>query len=356
MTTADDLVARRFREFEQHGTRAPMYAAVAQRIAADPEVRSVLQSAPAEQQLPVLLFAAVHLLVLEGLVPDLAMYYPNMTAVPTAGDAYPAFRGAVLGHRRRLEQLISTRHTQTNEIGRCATMLPGLAAAVAERGPISIVDVGASAGLNLQLDRYCYDYGSGIVVGRDSSIVLHCSLRGQPPSGINVPTAVPVIAAAVGLDAHPIDVTDDDEVRWLEACVWPDMADRFHRLVDAVALARTAPPTVERGDAVADVGRLVARARMAGHPVVTTSWVLNYLSRDRQMAFVDELDRAADGDLTWIVAESPAETPGLPVPTTTPPEVLTVVSVVRWRGGERTVQRIGSTHPHGYWLAWDAGV
>ena len=39
--------------------------------------------------------------------------------------------------------------------------------------------------------------------------------------------------------------------------------------------------------------RLVARARVAGHPVVTTSWVLNYLSADRQAAFVDELDRIA---------------------------------------------------------------
>ena len=109
------------------------------------------------------------------------------------------------------------------------------------------------------------------------------------------------------------------------------------------------------GDAVDDVGRLVARARVAGHPVVTTSWVLNYLSADRQAAFVDELDRIADGDLTWVVAESPAETPGLPVPTTTPHEVLTVVSIVRWRGARRTVQRVGTAHPHGYWLQWDRG-
>ena len=137
--------------------------------------------------------------------------------------------------------------------------------------------------------------------------------------------------------------------------MWPDMTERFHRLVAAVELARTARPVVEQGDAVADVGPLVARARAAGHPVVTTSWVLNYLSPDRQGAFVDELDRVADGDLTWVVAESPAETPALPVPTTTPREVLTVVSIVRWRDGHRTVQRVGSAHPHGYWLQWDGG-
>jgi hypothetical protein len=165
---------------------------------------------------------------------------------------------------------------------------------------------------------------------------------------------VPRIAAAVGLDVSPINVHDDDAVRWLMACVWPDMTERYARLVDAIALARERPPRVVAGDAVSGVAGLVESSRAHGHPVVLTSWVLNYLPLRRQQDFVAALDRLGERfDLSWVIAESPAETPGLPVPTEQPPEVLTVVSLVTWRGGRRTVTRLGTAHPHGYWLRWD---
>lgn len=349
----DEVLAARFRDFEQHGTRAPRYAAMARRIAEDAEVLALLEQAPPEQRIPVLLFAAVHLLALEGRAPALAAHYPNLSGTPSDDDPYPAFRAAALEHADEVRHLVATRHTQTNEIGRCALWLPALAAVAAECGPLSLVDVGASGGLNLLLPQYRFDYGEGRVVGGASPVTLTCSLRGDPPTGIVVPQTMPPIAAAVGLDAKPIDVHDDDAVRWLEACVWPDMTDRFHRLVAAVELARQRPPSVVEGDAVRDAARLVDGARAHGHPVVLTSWVLNYLDVEQQRAFVAALDGCAHDDLTWIVSESPAETPGLPIPTTMPPEVLTVVSIVRWRAGRRAVQRLGTAHPHGYWLHWD---
>lgn len=347
------MLAARFRDFEQHAARAPRYAALARRIAEDHELLALMEPAPPEQRIPVLLFAAVHLLVLEGRAPALAEYYPNVSPAPRAGDAFAVFRATALEHGDVVRSIVACRRTQTNEIGRGALWLPAIGAIDDERGPVSLVDVGASAGLNLLLPRFCVDYGAAGTVGGPSPVTLTCSLRGTPPPGVAVPAQMPSIAAAVGLDAHPIDVTDDDEVRWLEACVWPDMTDRFQRLVAAVGMARESPPHVVRGDAVGDTAQLVGTARRDGHPTVITSWVLNYLDPTQRREFVAALDACADGDLTWIVSESPAETSGLPVPTTTPPEVLTVVSIVRWRGGTRTVQRLGTAHPHGYWLQWD---
>ena len=61
----------------------------------------------------------------------------------------------------------------------------------------------------------------------------------------------------------------------------------------------------------------------------------------------------AERDLSWVIAEAPDQTPGLPVPTTDPPEAITVLSLVRWRRGEREVSRLATTHPHGYWLNWE---
>jgi hypothetical protein len=350
------VLAQRFRDFERHGgTRAPLYARLSPAIAADDDILALLDDAPDEQRLPVLLFAAVHLLVLEGHCGELSRHYANLdTGPPADADPIPAFRHAALEHADRIRLLVATRRTQTNEIGRCALYLPALRAVEEEVGPTALVDVGASAWLNLLLEHYGYDYGQhGRIPGR-SPIVLPCSLLGPPHTEVRAPDRVPRIAAAVGLDVSPINVHDDDAVRWLMACVWPDMTERYARLVDAIALARERPPRVVAGDAVSGVAGLVESSRAHGHPVVLTSWVLNYLPLRRQQDFVAALDRLGERfDLSWVIAESPAETPGLPVPTEQPPEVLTVVSLVTWRGGRRTVTRLGTAHPHGYWLRWD---
>lgn len=351
-TTAE--LAERFRNFAgvSTATRAPLYSRIAEGIADDPDVIALLQAAPETQQIPVLLFAAVHDLLLGGLGPDLAAHYPNLTPPgeqPATGDPAELFRSFALDHAAEVTALVATRHTQTNEVGRCAQFVPPFGLLEREVGPLVHLDVGTSAGLNLLLPRFSYEYEPGGGVGEPSPVHLVCATRGEVP----LPAAMPSVARSIGIDLMPIDVLDDDEVRWLEACVWPDQADRFARLVAAVELARRHPPDVRKGDAVADVAALVREAVDHGHPVVTNSWVLNYLPHDVRVAYVDALDAAgAAHDLSWVIAEAPAQTPGLPVPTTDPPEEITVVSLVRWRDGVRTVQRLATTHPHGYWLRW----
>ena len=330
--------------------RAPLYATLSSAVAADPDVARLLLAAPAQQQLPVLLFAAVHHLLLHGDGPQLAAFYANLTLTPAVGDPYPAFREVVLHHVDDIAGLVATRTTQTNEVGRCAQFVPALGMVAGEVGTLAHVDVGTSAGLNLLLPHYAIAYTPGGLVGGPSPVHLPCVTTGDVP----VPATMPTIARSIGIDRSPIDVLDDVEVRWLEACVWPDQADRFDRLVAAVALAREYVPDVRAGDAVHDLAAVVHEAAEWGHPVVTNSWVLNYLPDDTRREYVAELDRlGTELDLSWIIAEAPSQTPGLPVPTTTPPEELTVLSLVRWRAGVRTAQRLATTHPHGYWLHWE---
>jgi hypothetical protein len=347
-----DVLAERFRNFAttSTATRAPLYSQLSASVAEDTDLLRLLQAAPEPQQIPVLLFAGVHFMLLEGHRSPLVEHYPNLSTGTPSGDASTLFRSFALDHADELTGLISTRHTQTNEVGRCAQFVPPLGLLAAEVGTLAHVDVGTSAGLNLLLPRYSYEYEPGGTVGGPSAVHLRCATRGAVP----VPAEMPAIAASIGLDLMPIDVLDDDEVRWLEACVWPDQADRFARLVAAIELARSAPPDVRQGDAVADLASVVREAGAHGHPVVTNSWVLNYLPDDVRASYVGELDRiGTEQDVSWIIAEAPAQTPGLPVVTTDPPEEVTVVSLVRWRGGVRTSRRLATTHPHGYWLRWE---
>jgi hypothetical protein len=180
-------------------------------------------------------------------------------------------------------------------------------------------------------------------------VVLTCGVRGPVP----LPQRMPDLTARMGLDRHPIELTDDDAAAWLEACVWPDQADRFHRLHHAIELARRDPPDVRRGDAVADLASSLAAMASDGHPVVTTTWVLCYLSEHQRRAFLAELDTfGRSEDLSWIAAESPSQTSGLPAPDDPSVQDLTVVTLTRWRGGQRTVTHLATAHPHGFWLHW----
>ena len=263
----------------------------------------------------------------------------------------PVFRSFVSNHADQIRELVATRKTQTNEVARCSLFLPLLAQVYEETGPLAVVEVGASAGLNLLFPHYSYEYEPGGSVGNLSSVHLTCGTRGDPP----IPKAIPVTATSVGLDLVPIDVHDADQTRWLEACVWPDQPDRFARLRACLEIARKHPPTVVDGDAVNDVVERIEDVATLGHPVVMNSWVLSYLPEIRQRDYVSELDRfGAAHDLSWVVIESPAQTPGLPIPADAG-DHATALSLVRWRGGARSVERLANCHPHGYWMHWHGG-
>lgn len=346
---AADEVVRSFRRFSQ-ASGSPLYATLSATAADHGDVAGLLAAAPPTQQSPVLLFAAVHALLLAEPDQRLAQWYPNIVGAARPDDPSLEFVRLCRERADDLRVTIASRSTQTNEVGRCAFVLPALGRLAAEVGPLALLDVGASAGLNLLVDQYDYRYDPGGELRTGSPVLLEAGTRGPVP----VPRHHPPIAARLGLDRSPIDVTDDAQARWLEACVWPDQVHRFHRLAGAIELARRSPPPLIAGDAVDDLSASIGRLGPAGHPVVLTSWVLNYLPQDRRDRFVAELDLMGRGrDLSWVFAESPDAAPGLPVPDALAGSELTELVVVRWRGGRRRIHHLATVHPHGRWLHWD---
>jgi len=338
-----------FAEFARSASpRAPLYHAMATGIARDASLAGLLLHAPPRQRQPVLLFASVHFLLLLGRADDgLRAHYPNLTPEPDRSDPLPALRRFCDRHHDELVGLLASRSTQTNEIGRCSLLLPALAIVAAEVGELSHLDVGTSAGLNLLLDRYHYTYDPGGEVGGASTVELACGTRGGPP----IPATLPTIVERRGLDRCPVDVHDASEARWLEACVWPDQTDRFERLRAALALARDADVDIRTGDALRATRPLVTTA--AAHPVVTNTWVLNYLSGQERRAYLAALDACGrERDLSWVFVESPVLVPELPVADRR--ETASTLVLVRWRDGRRSVDHLARCHPHGYWMQWTA--
>ena len=177
------------------------------------------------------------------------------------------------------------RRTQTNEPARCAVLLPALAQLPE---PLALVDVGASAGLTMLFDRYSYDYGGHRLAGADPDApTLRCQVAGPVP----LPDRIPAIVWRTGLDLNPLDVTVDDDVRWLSCLVWPDEEDRAERLAAAIASARRAPPPVIRGDLLTDLPAVVAQAPADATVVVYHSSVLWYVTPPQREQFAQDRRR-----------------------------------------------------------------
>lgn len=274
---------------------SPLYRHLAMQISTDPDVISLVESmAHAPRHL--LLFAAVQDLLLAGADDELAEWYPSLTTDPRpVATSYPPFRRFALEHREELLRRGQTRYVQTNEVRRCALLLPALCRAVGSMGSFHLVDIGTSAGLNLSFDRYRYEYrpthpDRPVTTWGDQGARprLTCESRGVTP---DLPRAIEV-RHRVGLDLHPVDPADPADRRWLEALIWPEHHERRATLREALDAAR--PVETVQGDAI-DLLPEVLGALPPGEPVVAMhSYILLQLSDDERRgldAVVDEARR-----------------------------------------------------------------
>lgn len=300
---------------------------------------------------PNVLLAAGHDLVLQGIDHPLAAIY----AGESTSDAGAAFCDLIRAHPDEVRWYLEHRRTNTNECGRTAVLVPALRwVANALGAPIVLLDGGASAGLNLQLDRYRLDYGDAGATGpADSPVRVDCVVTGDAP----IEAEAPRITARIGLDRSPVDLSDDADVRWQLACVWPDTA-RLPRTRAAIELARRHPVEVVRADLIDDLASTVARLP-AGPPLcVMTSWVLAYVPGRERPRFVEALAALShDRPVAWVSAEGPGVVRELPAPAHDGASgvVPSVLGVVRFEGGGQVAADVlGTCHPHGSVLDWIA--
>jgi hypothetical protein len=312
------------------GHDIPMYARLCDAIAADPEAAGLLLEAPSAQRLPVLVLAALHDVVLEHSDAPLGAWYPSVGGDPDLdGDLPAALHETLDVNRPQILDSVRHRRVQTNEVNRCVGWRAALATACRhDDRPLALVEVGASAGLNLWLDRYRVDFDGGApapVGPPDAPVRLSTEVRTGPWSGIEVD--LPPVVARVGIDQHPLDPTDPSDARWLTACVWPEQTRRLERLRAALDLAAADPAPVTRGDMVDDVAAVIESLPPRVHVVVLSSWALAYVDRAQRSAFLDHLGAAAaqvargggrltlatleaDRILPWVVAPPlPADAP-----------------------------------------------
>jgi hypothetical protein len=231
---------------------------------------------------------------LQDRLPVLAPHYPSVGGDGDAAMAWPLFREALIEHGAEIRRLIG-RGCQTNEVGRSAALLGGfLEVAHRTRLPLRILEIGASAGLNLQWDRYRYE-ANNAGWGDEHSPVRFVHFFEVPPP---LDRSAEVIERK-GCDLAPIDPASEDGALSLRSFIWADQLGRLSRLDGAIEIARQTPVTVERVDAATYLERELAAPMLDMVTVVFHSVFIQYLTdemRSRMEAVIGEaVSRATPG-------------------------------------------------------------
>lgn len=328
MTGSPPVTADYVRNWSRRAHGSPLYRSLSAYAAEDPELMRLMgriEHRPA----PNLLFASVHLLLMRGAETPLRDHYASLVDDPKPADgAAPVFKAFALAHEDWIVATSNTRYTQTNEAKRCIALLPAVWFTRLES--FHLVEIGASAGLNLALDRYSYRWGE-VTWGPDSPVVLEAASRG----GRVRPARVEILSRT-GLDLHPVDFADPDDRDWLFALIWPDHRARRDRLERALAVAGEVEMEMVEGDATRTLPEVLARLP-GDEPVV----VMNSMS-------LMQFGRPQRDSLYASIGQGGAHT------------TLRRVSFEILAAGDEWVTlsadagaglaQIGQAHPHGEWI------
>jgi hypothetical protein len=341
-------VYRRFGEADALET-SPLYARVAVALSESEEALRAIEAAPARKRHPTLILAALHDLALAGRAPALAAAHAAADADAAAGAAIDTLRAMT----DSVAAIAARRETRTDATGRGAVLYPAIAEAARRAGAhaVGLIDVGCSAGLELNVDRVGIAYSNGQSLGdRSSPVQLSSSIVGDRP----LPTRpIPEVVARVGVDRDPLDVTDPDDARWLRACLPPDQPERIARLDAHMALAATAPPLLLRGDPVEVLPDAFARVPARALPVVTTAWALSRLPLERRLRFLHRLgDAAAGRTVAWVSAEGVGVAPAIPTLGDRRAFGHSTIGVALFDRSALRAEAVGRCWSQGRWLAW----
>jgi len=314
---------------------------------------------------PLLLLAGLHRDILAGRVEvgGLARYYPSVggTEPIEDGDLVVCLRQAIAARQEALAGFIATAQVQTNETARGLCWLlpvcyPGWTA-------FHLVDLGASAGLNLVADQRHYRltdaFNGNTLMELGCGVPTQFTVTGEGEFFLPPRPILPAIRSRLGCDLAPLVLRSVQEEQRLTAFVWGDQPERLALLRQGIAALRqvnrtTVPVRLHRVDLPDALPRFLAEriSPLNDAPVVLFNTYLTTYLRDKGAALRPHLIAWASRHpqpVLWLQWETLWQGPE-------PPAFGWVGwTADLWQDGRHHRWQLAWTHPHGTCVKWLPG-
>jgi hypothetical protein len=322
---------------------SPFFAALLERAAGAYETDAILHDLfdrhAHRSRLGLRLGGAAHFRALRGSAPAIAAHYPSTGGDADAERAWEAVAEDIHAHVAEYDALFE-RHVQKNEVARALPVLAAMLALAHDvRLPLRIFEIGSSAGLVLNFDRYRYSAESWTWGDPGSPVQLRNRTASGSPQHLDADLHV---VERRGCDLHPLDAADPDDADTLLGFIWPDQRERFERLRAALEVARRHPVDIARGDGIS-WARSAALPREGTATVVLHTVITEHMTADVRASLRDAVDELAahaapSSAFAWVRME--------------PGERGYDTLLTRWPGERET--RIACSDGHAQNITWYA--
>lgn len=295
-------------------------------------------TSPRADVLALRLTGAAHAAALLGRDSDVAAMYASQPPAWRADQVWPSVRAFFARDSDWVRAFIQSA-PQTNETRRSIALLAAFLTFGREwKGPVDMLEIGASAGLNQNWDRFFFETASWRWGDPNSAVRIDTDWSGPPP-----PSGTLDVRRRAACDLNPLDLREREQALRLKAYVWPDQPERLARFDGAVALALRHKVRVDRADAAGWLQQKLAQKADDAATLVFHSVFLQYPPRATRKAIEDALvetgaNAKETAPLVWVRMEPEALTDGVR------DSARMVIDLTTWPGGARRI--VGYTDGH----------
>ncbi len=332
-----------FAESECKGN-SELYYNLSNEISKDEDLLKIASFSRAGQPIPNIFLASIHYLLLKNSEGELAQYYPTVSRKPTKQIPFSLFKCFCIGHETEIRKIISTKIVQTNVITRCAYLMPIFSKIVAEENKTTtIIDIGTSAGLTLNFDKYEYWYNEQKVFG-ESKVIIHSKI---------IDSAIPTIfkinqpITKIGIDQNIIDPTNGEEILWLKALIWADQLERYIAIDEALKLDGLKNINRVQGNSTQDIEKEISRVEKDLNLIVYATHVLYQFSQEQKDEFYDMLKRIGKERNYYFLSVE-----GIKMLQERYNTKEIVVELTQYKNKQETKTFLAETNGHGNWIKW----
>jgi hypothetical protein len=332
-----------FAEFECKGN-STLYYQLSNQIAEDSEILAMASATRIGQPIPNIFLAAVHFLLLKNNEQALATFYPSISKQKTSEIPFQLFKNFCLDNEKDIVDIIATKIVQTNVINRCSYLMPIFSKIMNdENRPTTIIDIGTSAGLTLNFDKYEYWYNDKKIFG-NSKVVNSSKIISA-----EIPTIYPIKQkiSKIGIDQNIIDTTNKDELLWLQSLIWPDQLDRFGYMEEALKLEHLNEINFCKGQSIKEFEEIILNVDKDQALIIYATHTLYQFSQAHKDEFYSMIERIGkERDLYFLSVE------GIKSLLEKYNSTETVIALTTYKNKEKMETFIAETNGHGNWINW----